>query len=115
MLSHFLAVAWHRDAEWLRYATAFNWCQWAIPVVAAVLLLVLGMLLAMGLPNRLAGVLAVVGVVGYGLALHWFLARHALRLSWLRALSLVVLVNVGTTLLVLLPRLVMLAAGLGEP
>ena len=37
---------------WPRFAVAFNWCQWAIPVLAVVLLLVLaGVLMAARLPN----------------------------------------------------------------
>ena len=112
VVSERLARWWKRDGEWLRYATAFNWCQWAIPVAAMLLLIVLGILLKLGLPDRTASVLAVAGVVGYGVSLHWFLARHGLRLSRGRAVGMVVAINLGTTLLVMLPQL--LARALGE-
>jgi hypothetical protein len=105
VLSHVLARLWDREALWMRFATAFNWCQWAIPAVAAALLLVLGVLIQLGLPNQVAGVVAVLSLTGYGLWLHWFLARHGLRLSGWRALALVVAVNFGTAALAIGPRL----------
>ena len=40
----------------------------------------------------------------YGLWLHWFLARHALALTAARAAVLVLVINLGTTLLVTLPQ-----------
>ncbi len=44
VLSFEVARLWGRQDAWLRFATAFNWCQWVIPVIGSVLLLVLGML-----------------------------------------------------------------------
>jgi hypothetical protein len=80
-----------------------NWCQWAIPIVAVVLLGVLPPILGAVLPER-AAVAATLGAVGcYALWLHWFVARHGLALSRLRAAALVALVNLGTALLVLGP------------
>ncbi|MBV9783587.1 MAG: hypothetical protein JO264_07175 [Acidisphaera sp.] len=112
VLSHALAVAWDREADWLRYATAFNWTQWAVPIIAAALLLVLLALVRLGMPNGVAALLDVVGLVGYGLGLHWFVARHGLRLSVLRAGVLAVGINLGTAaLLVGLPRLLAWATG----
>ena len=35
VLSFEVARLWGRQDAWLRFATAFNWCQWAIPVAAA--------------------------------------------------------------------------------
>lgn len=108
VLSFEVARLWGREAAWLRFATAFNWCQWAIPVFGSLLLVVLGMLVAMGLPRPVARVLAVVGLVLYGLWLHWFLARHGLGLSRMRAGVLVVGVNLATVAIVMAPRLLML-------
>ncbi len=105
VLSHLFAVAWNREGEWLRYATAFNWCQWAIPMAAAVMLLLAAMLIGAGLPNREAAVIALGGLAVYALALHWFIARKGLQLSILRATLLVLGVNIGTGVLVLLPML----------
>jgi hypothetical protein len=112
VLSYWLARRWQREALWLRFATAFNWCQWAIPVVAAALLLLAGMLIRMGLSNGTAGALVVLGLGGYGLWLHWFVARQGLQLSGPRALLLVLLVNLGTAVLVAGPGL--LALGIGS-
>jgi len=59
-----------------------------------------------------AALLDILALVGYGLALHWFVARHGLRLSVLRAGVLAIGINVGTAaLLVGLPRLLAWATG----
>lgn len=108
VLSYELARLWRREAYWLRFATAFNWCQWLMPALAVVLLIVLSALLHVGLSDDAALALLVFCLAGYGLWLHWFLARHALALSRLRAVLLVLGVNLGTALLVLVPRLLAL-------
>jgi hypothetical protein len=105
VLSHGLAVIWKRDADWLRYATAFNWCQWAIPLAGAIVLLLAATLTATGMPDRQAAMLALAALAVYALALHWFVARTALRLSVLRTTLLVLSVNLGTGALILLPML----------
>lgn len=103
VLSFEVARMWGRRPAWLRFATALNWCQWAIPVVAVVLLAILPPLLGAFMPAR-AAVATALGAVGcYGLWLHWFVARHGLSLSRLRAAVLVAFVNLGTALLVLGP------------
>ena len=53
VLSFEVARLWGRQDAWLRFATAFNWCQWVIPVIGSLLLVVLGMLAALGLPRPL--------------------------------------------------------------
>jgi len=108
VLSFEVARLWGRQAAWLRFATAFNWCQWAIPVLGSLLLLLLGFLVVLGLPRPVARVAVVLGLVVYGLWLHWFLARHGLGLSRLRAMLLVLAVNVVTVLLVMGPRVLMM-------
>ena len=111
VLSFELARLWNRRAAWLHFATALNWCQWAIPVVAALVLVVVLPLLGAVLAER-AALAASLGVVGcYALWLHWFVARHGLGLSALRAVALVVLVNIGTVILVLGPSLLVAAWG----
>jgi len=105
VLSFEMARLWGRRPAWLRFATALNWCQWVIPVVAVLLLGILAPVLSVMLEERTA-VAVTVGAVGcYALWLHWFLARHALDLSRLRAAALVLIVNFGTALLVLGPAL----------
>lgn len=111
VLSFEVARLWGKQAAWLRFATAFNWCQWAIPVVGGMLFVGLGMLMAVGLPQQVASVLAILGLASYGLWLHWFLARHGLGLSSARAAVLVFGVNLITVALVIGPKMLVIAAG----
>ena len=106
-----LPALWRREALWLRFATAFNWCQWLLPLLGIALMLLFGMASAVGLPQHSAGILLVLCLGAYGLWLHWFLARHGLQLSGLRAALLVATVNLGTALLVLAPRLLAMERG----
>ncbi len=105
VLSHMVAVRWGRGAQWLRYATAFNWCQWAIPLMAFLLLVLLQIGLGNGMSDAAAAQLLVLALAAYGLWLHWTLARHGLDLTRGRAAVLVALVNAGTVAMVLGPRL----------
>lgn len=106
VLSQVLAQAWGHGGAWLHYATAFNWCQWAVPALAVTLLVVLSGLVGAGLPESTAEV-ALVAVLGaYAIWLHWFVTRHALGLGRWRTVLLVVLVNLGTVALAFGPRLV---------
>lgn len=101
VLSHALASAWGREEAWLRFATAFNWCQFGLLMVAMVGLFVIG-----GAGGRDAAVV-VVGLLGiYALWLHWFLTRHGLGVSSGRAIMLVLSVHVATSLVVLAPRFI---------
>ena len=109
VLSHALARAWGREARWLRYATAFNWCQWALPLAVMALLVVLQAGLLLGLPEGAAEAALLFGLGAYGLWLNWLLARHGLELSRARAALLVGLTNLGTVLLAAGPGLVVRA------
>lgn len=113
VISHWLARRWGREEAWLRFATAFNWCQWILPVLAAALLVAVSVLVAAGLPNEVAALLMLLGLVAYGLWLHWFLARRGLGLSTGRAVLMVLAINVGSALLVLAPALLGSAIGGG--
>jgi hypothetical protein len=111
VLSYELARIWERTEEWPRFATAFNWCEWILPVLACLIMLPLSVAITLGLTEDVASFL-LLGCLGvYGLWLHWFLARNALNLSRFRAAALVVLVNLGTTVVVLGPRLLVNDAG----
>ncbi len=112
VLSFQFARMWQREALWLRFATAFNWCQWALPVVASLILLVMGIGMSLGLTHRSASIGLILGLGFYGLWLHWFLARNALRLSGGRAALLVFGTNFGTIMAVLGPKLLL---GLARP
>ncbi len=105
VLSYEPARWWKREAQWLRFATALNWCQWVIPLLASILLILVYPLLLAIMPLQAAGAAVICAVAGYGLWLHWFLARHALMISRLRAVVLVAVVNLGTGLLALGPYL----------
>lgn len=111
VLSHWLARRWDREAGWLRYATAFNWCQWAMPLALVAAWVALAVLTQAGLPPEAAEPAALLALGMYGCWLHWFLARYGLGLSRLRAVAMVVLVDLGTGVVLFLPLLRRLAAG----
>jgi hypothetical protein len=105
VVSYELARIWQRADAWLRFATAFNWCEWILPVLACLVMVPLSIAIGAGMSETVAS-LVLVGCLGlYGLWLHWFLARTALALSRWRAVALVFLVNVGTAVVVMGPRL----------
>jgi len=106
VLSFELARLWKRQDAWLRFATAFNWCEWILPVLACVVMVPLSLAMAAGLDETAASLMLAGSLASYGLWLHWFLARKALGLSVLRAITLVILVNLGTVVAVMGPRLV---------
>jgi len=106
VISEALAERWGRSAAWLRYASAFNWAQWAVPMVAIGLLFSIGMLRGLGMSDRGAAMLVLFGIAGYGMALHWFLARHGLGVSRGKAVLAVIVMNLGTVAAAIGPRLV---------
>lgn len=106
VLSYELARFWGRDDRWARFATAFNWCEWILPVLAFLVMIPLSLAMRVGLDQRAASVI-LVGCLGlYGLWLHLFLVRKALLLSTARAVAMVLLVNAGTVLVVVGPHLI---------
>lgn len=94
VLSETLARRWRREASWPRYAVAFNWCQWLTPIIFIVALLVTAS------PGP-----AMIAASVYMAVLQWFLARHGLDLSRLRALAFVLLTSVGSAALLEGPQL----------
>lgn len=111
VVSFELARLWRRESQWLHFATSFNWCYWLVPLLGMVLMFVLGVATAAGLPQNVGLVTLVLCLGGYGLWLHWFLARHALQLSRLRAVLLVVAMNLAVGLIIVGPRLLVLKRG----
>jgi hypothetical protein len=77
--AHAVARWWGREALWLRYAVAYNWCQWAVAQ------------------------LAMLALAGYGIALNWFLARTALQLSGGRAALFIFMVWLAAMVLIMVP------------
>jgi hypothetical protein len=111
VVSYELARVWKRSERWLRFAAAFNWCEWILPVLACLILVPLSVAISMGLSEETAS-LVLLGCLGaYGLWLHWFLARNGLALSRFRAVALVFLVNLGTLAVVIGPGLLIREAG----
>jgi hypothetical protein len=110
VLSQALALAWGRDAAWLRYSVAMTWCQWLIfPALLGGMLAHL-LLTLLGAPAAVVHSLAALGVLGYALALQLFITRTALVLPLWRAAVTVVAVNLGT-LMVTFGPLVLAGAG----
>ncbi len=111
VLSHVLARRWGREDAWMRYATAFNWCQWALPLAAMALLVVLQIGMQLGVAEGTADAVLLAGLGAYGLWLNWLLARHGLGLPGGRAALLVAATNLGTAALVAAPGMVARALG----
>ncbi len=106
VLSHAVARALGREEGWLRYATAYNWCQWANVALMVVLLLVLSGVTGASVPAVVGSPAFGYAVLGYSMWLHWVLARSGLGLSRWRAAGLVLAVSFGTMLLVVGPEVV---------
>ncbi len=104
VVSHALACWWGRGQLWLRYATAFNWCQWALPVMALLFLIAMQLLAGDSLSVDDASQLLLLAVSLYGLWLNWVIARAALGLRAGRAVLFVLLVNVGVMALLVVPQ-----------
>ena len=64
-----------------------------------------GLAWRVGLPTHLAAILALFVLAGYGLGLHYFLARRGLELPMGRSILLVLAINLGTAAVILIPRL----------
>lgn len=103
VVSHALARYWDREDWWLRYATAYNWVQCALPLAVLPLAFALQIMVILGLPAGAAVRVAVVAFIGYVLWLQWLLARHGLDLSRGRAMVVVGGVHFGTYLLAMAP------------
>ncbi len=101
VLSHWFAHRWQRDAAWARFATAFNWCQFALMIFVLVAFSLGGILGGRGIAVGLAFALGV-----YALWLHWFLVGRGLYVSGGRAALVVLSVHVATTASVLVPRMI---------
>jgi hypothetical protein len=111
VVSFEVARVWKRSDAWLRFATAFNWCEWIMLALACLMIVPMSVAISLGLSEDVASKVWLGCLGAYGLWLHWFLARNALALSRLRAVVLVLLVNFGTLVAVMGPGLLMRSAG----
>jgi hypothetical protein len=113
VLSFELARFWNRGEAWMRFATAFNWCEWILAALTYLAMLPLGLAVSAGVDQATAFRVVVICLGAYGLWMQWFLASKALSLSAGRAALFVVLVNLGTVLVVAGPAA--LASESGAP
>lgn len=111
VVSYELARWWKRGDHWLRFAVAFNWCEWILPLLACALIVPVSLAVEAGVPEEMASFAMLGCLAAYGLWLHWFLARKALALSLGRAVVLVLTVNFLTAAAVTVPILMAGDAG----
>ena len=98
-------MRWQVEDRWLHYATAYNWCYWAVPLAGSVMTLGFAIVVGAGFPSTLAAQ-SLLGFLGlYSLWLNWFVARHTLGIGKGKAALMVVTVNLGTALLAIGPAL----------
>ncbi len=105
VISAALARIWGREAAWLRYAVAHDWCQAAMTLI---MLIAAPLAVALAVAGAATGVLALGAIAAlfvYWLVLSGFIAMRGLSLSAGRAALLVAAVNLGTGVLVLAPQL----------
>jgi hypothetical protein len=100
VLSYELARFWNRSEAWMRFATAFNWCEWILPVLFCLAMVPMSLVIGAGVDASAANLALLTGLGSYGLWMQWFLASRALSLPAARAVLFVILVNVGTFLVV---------------
>jgi len=109
VISELFATRWQAGPHWLGYAVAANWSQWILPMATAAMLSAFWVMHIFGIVTTQSMVVGgVMGVLLYGVALHWFLARRALGLSRVRSLVLVTLCDLATVALVMGPRVLAL-------
>lgn len=113
VLSHALARGLGREAEWLRYAVAYNWSVVAIPLSMVVLVPATVLFAAFGFPAGTAALAIAVALATYLMWLHWFVARHALALPGWRALALSLAVDLGTVMVLFLLAVLLRVLGGG--
>jgi len=101
-----LARRWGCADRWLRFATAFNWCEWILPLLACLLMVPISVAVGLGVDPNLGSLVLLGCLAAYGLWLLWFLARNGLGLSSGRAVLLVIVVNASTAAAVTIPGLI---------
>jgi len=109
VVSNLYARWFKREEAWLRYATAMNWCQLAIPVVGVAF--TLGAVVLGGIaPSPRSVAYGLVGaILVYAALLNWFLAWRGLNLSVLRAALFVVAVTMTLAVVLAVPAALQLA------
>ena len=70
VVSNLFARLAGRQDQWLRYATAMNWCQLVLPLVIVVVAAVTWLLATLGLPARPIAYALLIAVFCYAVALN---------------------------------------------
>jgi hypothetical protein len=107
--SHFLARIWGREARWLRYAVAMNWCHAALSLPATLILLAFAADSANGMVSGMPALLTV-AFAAYWFVFSCFLARRGLDVTRSKAVLAVLIPGALVTLIVTAP-LLLRAAG----
>jgi hypothetical protein len=105
VISHALARRWGREEQWLRYATAANWCHWLLEGSFVLAFFAVAVLAGLGMP---AGALLkpfLLAAMAYSLWLQFFLVRRGLGVAGGRAVLLVIAGNVVAGMLIAGPAL----------
>jgi len=105
VLSHLMAQVFRQEPRWKRYATAVNWNTWVLQFGVMAALVAAAGLASAGMNPKMALIASFVALAVYALWLQFFLARHGLSLSRVRAVLLILAVNAGTAALVVVPEL----------
>ncbi len=84
------ARALGREPFWLRTAAALSWSFWLILPLLLVAAMLGALLVHFGLDVNAAGYAGLAAIAAYLLWLHWFIARHGLRIGGWAAAALVV-------------------------
>ena len=106
---------WNRRERWGLHANILNCSQWLIFAVLLLLLPIGSIAIAAGLPASAAAELVLLALCGYIMWFHWFAARHALMLSPVKALLVMMGIVFGTGLLLQVPVYAGLLTGLQPP
>ncbi len=103
---------WNRRERWGLHANILNCSQWLIFAVLLLLLPLGSVAIAAGMPAPSAAELVLLALCGYIMWFHWFAARHALMLSPVKALLVMMGIVFGTGLLLQAPVYAGLLTGL---
>ena len=106
---------WNRRERWGLHANILNCSQWLIFAVLLLLLPLGSLAIAAGLPASSAAELVLLALCAYIMWFHWFAARHALMLSPVKALLVMMTIVFGTGLLLQVPVYAGLLTGLQAP
>lgn len=110
LLTYEFSRLFNRQSQWIRTATALNWCFW-LAMPAVLLAAIIGSTVAqMGLPiERVAGV--VLGIAGlYLLWNRWFILKSGLQINGWKAAIIVLASLILIALLSILPLFIGLQA-----